>query len=259
MALSLAKLAGATLMVAATTADDAIWLVPYTSPSLPTCTRITHGAIFVFTIELLACGCVAVASGLQWAIATNHYDGDARSKKWDEEVVLGSIGAGICWFIALVLYIRKWWKRRRRAVAKAQLHRATTTHASNTYGSIHNKADSNEQVREDSSLAHDEEDEEDTVPRRPSPWTVISFTTLGALDEISYFPSLILGKMFTPLDLCLGTFFAACIILVVVTQFLSQCKPLLDWLDRIPLFVIVSAFAGVLTAGVIVDIMSADN
>ena len=62
-------LVGATLMVAATTADDAIWLVPYTSPKLPICTRLIHGALFVATLEVLVCICVAVASGLQWAVS----------------------------------------------------------------------------------------------------------------------------------------------------------------------------------------------
>ncbi|KAL7542938.1 hypothetical protein ACHAXR_012224 [Thalassiosira sp. AJA248-18] len=246
MGFSFARLAGATLMVTATTADDAIWLVPYTSPSLPTCTRLIHGALFVFTLEFLVCGCVVVASGLQWAVATNR-DGDdmqtSSEDQWMEEIILGSIGAGICWIIALVLYVRKLLKKKRRAVAQAELHRATTTKAGNKYGAI----------EESEKALESEEDEADTVPSRPSPWTVISLTTLGALDEVSYFPSLLLAKMFTPLDLCLGTFFAACIILVVVTLFLSQCKPLLHWLDRIPLYGIVTAFAVVLTAGVIVD------
>lgn len=252
-------------MVAATTADDAIWLVPYTSPSLPVCTRVVHGALFVFTLEFLACCCVAVASGIKWTVAAPEGSSDVESPSngiWSEEVILGSIGAGICWAIALILYIRKWLKRRRRA-AQAILHRSTTQKTSNKYGSIDENVDDEEE--EGSSSPEFKENEEegedasDKVPSRPSPWAVISFTTLGALDEVSYFPSLILGKVFSPLDLCLGTFFAACIILIVVTLFLSQCKPLLDWLDRIPLYGIIAAFAVVLTAGVIVDTIEEDG
>ena len=251
----------ATLMVAATTADDAIWLVPYTSPSLPTCTRLIHGALFVFTLELLVCCCVAIASWLQWAISTTHDDGNVESPSvgiWNEEVIMGSIGAGLCYAIALVLYIRKWLKRRRRNKGHAPLHRAPTKKISNTYGTVNESQEylDNEEREPFQSDEHDWE--EDTVPSRPSTWAVISFTAIGALDEVSYFPSLLLGKMFSPLDLCIGTFFAACIILLVVTLFLSQCKPILDWLDRIPLYGIVFAFALALTAGVILDIMSAD-
>ena len=59
------------------------------------------------------------------------------------------------------------------------------------------------------------EDNDDKVSSKASPWTVMSFTTLGALDEISYFPSSLLGKIFAPLDLILGTLFASCMVLIV--------------------------------------------
>lgn len=265
MELSLARLAGATLMVAATTADDAIWLIPYISSSLPLWTRITHGLIFVVTLEVLSCGCVAIAFGLQWFVDANHDSTDLESAskwKWEEKVLLGSIGAAICWIIAISLYIRKLLKRRRKAVAKAELHRASTQQASNKYGSTDGYVEENEDDGEGQSLNSldcERFDQEDMLSSQPSPWTVIAFTTLGALDEVSYFPSLILGEMFTPIELCLGTFLAACIVLAVVTLFLSQCSPILDRLDRIPLYGIVSTFAVALTAGVIIDVFSAEK
>ena len=259
------SIVAATLMVAATTADDAIWLVPYTSPSLPACTRLVHGALFVFTLELLVCCCIAVASWLQWAVATTHDGSDIESSsesKWNEEVILGSIGAGICYTIALILYIRKWLKRRRRRHEEhLSLHRASTKKISNIYGTIIEESSQEDRDHEEcESIQGDERDEEeDTIPSRPSPWAVISFTALGALDEVSYFPSLLLGKLFTPLDLVVGSFFAACIILVAVTLCLSQCKPVLDWLDRIPLYGIVFAFALALTTEVVFDIIYMDR
>lgn len=250
VALSLAKLFGATVMVSLTTADDAIWLVPYTAPYLPTSTRVIHGLLFILTLELLVCACVAISSLFHWAVATKRTSSDSH---WpDEEIILGSTGAAICWAIAIFLFVRKCLKKRRRARAaerddinrsEKELHRAATQKVSNQYGSIHT----------------DDLDDEHEVSSKPSPWAVISFTTLGALDEVSYFPSLLLGGMFTPLDLCLGTFFAACIVLAVVTLFLAQCKPVLDFLDRIPLYGIVAAFATVLTGDVIFDIMMEDK
>ncbi|KAL3802968.1 hypothetical protein HJC23_011591 [Cyclotella cryptica] len=247
VALSLAKLAGATVTVTLTTADDAIWLVPYTAPYLPLSTRITHGLLFILTLEVLACGCVAISSLFQWVVASKKTSSEV---KWpDEEIILGSIGAGLCWVIAIALFVRKYLKKRRRAAEQGlhlsdrELHRAVTQKVSNQYGSIPSEDDNDENL----------------VSSRPSPWAVISFTTLGALDEVSYFPSLLLGGIFTPYDLCLGTFFAACIVLAVVTLFLAQCKPLLDFLDRIPLYGIVATFATALTLGVIFDVMMNDG
>jgi hypothetical protein len=249
VALSLAKLAGATVTVTLTTADDAIWLVPYTAPYLPLSTRIIHGFLFILTLEVLACGCVAISSLFQWAVASKKTSSSSDVKWPDEEIILGSIGAGLCWVIAIVLFVRKYLKKLRRTteqglhLSEKELHRAVTQKVSNQYGSI----------------PSDDDIDENQVSSRPSPWAVISFTTLGALDEVSYFPSLLLGGVFTPYDLCLGTFLAACIVLVLVTVFLAQCKPLLDFLDRIPLYGIVSTFAAALTLGVIFDVMMNDE
>lgn len=80
-----------------------------------------------------------------------------------------------------------------------------------------------------------------------SPWTVIALTTLGALDEISYFPALVLGHVFTAWQLCLGTLLAAMTMLVIVICFLQPFQPIMNWLDRIPLYGIVAIFATVLT------------
>ena len=216
-------------MVAATTADDAIWLVPYTAPSLPISTRVIHGTLFIATLEALVCACIGIASSLKWAVITND-DG-----KWDEEVVLGSIGAGICWTIAIGLYIKKWLKRRRRS-REAQRNTMPTSNMYIKYGAVDSfdEDDTHPSNSEVVIVEVEVEEDEDKISDKPSPLTVITFTTLGALDEVSYFPSLLLGKIFTPFDLCLGTFFAACMILFIVTFFLHQFKPLLDWLDRIP-------------------------
>mmetsp|Transcript_21324 Transcript_21324/g.32007 ORF Transcript_21324/g.32007 Transcript_21324/m.32007 type:complete len:331 (-) Transcript_21324:170-1162(-) len=91
--------------------------------------------------------------------------------------------------------------------------------------------------------------EMNTIPTTPSIGMIISLTTLGALDEISYFPALIMGKIFSPMELCIGALLASVIILCVIVFFLGQCKPLVDFLDSIPLYGIVGMFAVVLTIG----------
>jgi len=101
--------------------------------------------------------------------------------------------------------------------------------------------------------SHDNNSNNVPLQHAPSPWTVISLTTLGALDEISYFPALVVGRVFTPFDLCLGTFLAALVVLMIVTCFLQPLQPLMTWLDRIPLYGIVAMFATVLTMSVLWD------
>eukprot|EP00529_Nitzschia_sp_RCC80_P031344 CAMPEP_0113479822 /NCGR_PEP_ID=MMETSP0014_2-20120614/21531_1 /TAXON_ID=2857 /ORGANISM="Nitzschia sp." /LENGTH=358 /DNA_ID=CAMNT_0000373179 /DNA_START=55 /DNA_END=1127 /DNA_ORIENTATION=+ /assembly_acc=CAM_ASM_000159 len=78
----------------------------------------------------------------------------------------------------------------------------------------------------------------------PSPCTVISLTFLGFLDEMSYFPTLIVGNIFTSWELIVGALLAG-IIMLTIQIFLSQAaKLLVDWFDRhIKLYHIIGIFA----------------
>jgi hypothetical protein len=98
--MKLGSLIGATALVTLTTADDAVWLVAYTKPSLPLSTRVTHAALFVATLVVLAIGCVIVASVFEYAVDANDLAAASSSKWLNQEVLLGSIGAVICWLIA---------------------------------------------------------------------------------------------------------------------------------------------------------------
>lgn len=215
---------GATLVVTATTIDDAVWLVPYTtSRKLSVEIRVFHASLFVLTLVMLAGLCCLTAQAV-YRIAGEQDD-------W----IFGVIGAILCWIIAATLYVKKLLKRRRR-----QEHQQSHVDApSEGYGSV--------------PVNVEETREQDEPSITFSPLTVISLTFLGALDEMSYFPALLVGGVFTWWELCLGTLFAACLILFIITLFLSQCQPLIEWLDSIPLYCIVGMFAIVLTIGVIVD------
>ncbi|KAL7468560.1 hypothetical protein ACHAXS_010402 [Conticribra weissflogii] len=261
MTISITKLIGATLTVTLTTVDDSVWLVAYTSPKLPLSTRIIHATLFVLTLEALVFACVVIASGVQLAVVGDQENGEESSSTYDsnDEILLESIGALICWMISGVLFVRKWLKRKRRIAAQAGPLRASPQQGDNNYGSTDEPDGEPGKLDDVSSSSSENDANENGISNRPSPWVVVSLTALGALDEVSYFPSLLLGKVFTSIDLCLGTFFAACIVLVVVTMFLSRCKPILDFLDSIPLYGIVATFALVLTAEIVADALSSHN
>jgi hypothetical protein len=53
--------------------------------------------------------------------------------------------------------------------------------------------------------------------------------------------------VFTAAELCLGTFLASLFMLTVVMVFLSQCQPILDFVDKIPLYAVVAVFAAIVT------------
>ena len=254
-------IAAATALVAATTADDAVWLLKFTSPSLPTATRITHCVLFIATLTALSVGCVVAAILVEKAVIFG-----GCSTPENEEVVMGIVGASICWALAIYLFVKKVMKRRRKRALQVSAGPVGTGNGAQ-YGSIEegsrsivknlgaefdDDASSSSSSSSDSSFDDDGRD----IPRTPSVVAVISLTSLGALDEMIYLPSLIIGRVFTPAELCLGTFLAAIVVLVTVVFFLSTFKPLIDFVDRIPLYGIIGMFAIVLTIGVIVDVIN---
>ena len=260
-------IAGATALVALTTADDAVWLLKFTSPSLPNTSRIIHAALFVGTLSALSVGCVGVALLVENAVVAG---GSVQAE--NEDVIMGVVGAAICWAVAIGLYVKKMMKRRKSAQKASTYPRgngaqygsieegsmreqeALAASAGNSQSIIKNLGQDFDDASSSSDSSFDGDDRD--IPQTPSVLKVMILTVLGALDEISYFPALVVGQVFTPLELCVGTFLAAVLVLVVVVCFLSTFKPLIDFVDRIPLYAIIGVFAIVLSIEVIIDIIS---
>ena len=83
---------------------------------------------------------------------------------------------------------------------------------------------------------------------------VLTFSILGTLDECSYFPSLMLSNTFNVVQLSIGSLFACILIIVAVTILHTMCSPILDFFDRVPLYVVVAIFATIMSVSVVVDV-----
>lgn len=264
-----AGILGATLLITATTIDDAVWLIPYcTANHLPTNTKIIHASIFILTLQLLAMGCIIVSKIFQHIILKG------GSSSVDSSFLLELIGALMCWSIAIFLYVKKMRKKRRQRLKKALEESETLAK-----GLVQTSLDSEHQPLVPESPTTDEENrtlsppkgldassmssssssssnsspsnfvEGSDIPIEPSIRMIMTLTSLGALDEISYFPALLVGNVFSPMQLLVGTFLASGLVLILVLYFLARVKPLVNFLDSIPLYVIVGMFALILTVG----------
>jgi hypothetical protein len=127
-----------------------------------------------------------------------------------------------------------------------------------SYGAVDDDSSSpkQEEAADNNDLDVDDNDDDwNRLPITSQPWTVVSLTTLGFLDEISYFPALILGHIFSVWELVLGTFLAGILMLAIQVFLASQCQPLMDFLDqRVPLYGIIAVFATILTLHLLWDI-----
>lgn len=266
-------LVGATATVFVTTLDDSVWLIPYVgSSSLGRWTesaRLMHAATFVFTLECMAVMACLIALAIE-AGALRFWKND-QSQEDRIEIVTGSIGAILCWCMALFLYIKKLRKRQQRQQQnstdeeRVRLSNSNTNdrsqnqqQSSSSYGSSRSENRNDGTVDNRYQQRFDNTEEDDYEEQENSLGTVMSLTLLGSLDEVSYFPAVIVGNIFTPLELCLGTLLASLLILLMVTTCLAQYKPLAECLDRIPLYGIIGMFGTILTVGVLWDVFSSD-
>lgn len=88
-------------------------------------------------------------------------------------------------------------------------------------------------------LSGDEKGEKD----RTQTLFVIAF--LGSVDDLTLFVPMLVGKGFDMVQLVIGGFVAASII-VILCVFIGKCKPVADCLSAIPLAAIVVTFASCL-------------
>lgn len=253
---TVAGVVGATSTILLTTLDDCVWLVPFVAQASSRSVAWEHASLFAATLI----GLTTVVSILTIILQQGVHR--VASTKIDFDLIWCGVGAAFCWGLAGYFYFRSWQKkkRRQREAAERQDEEKLLGVQSTSYGSDCVKQ--TEGVTCNSiSLASSPDSDHDshTAVTSAQPLAVISLTVVGALDEVSYFPALIVGKVFTVPELVLGTLLTVIIMLFVVLQCLAQCRPLLDLLDRVPLYAVVAAFAILLTAEVLWDLLDSNN
>jgi hypothetical protein len=274
---------GATATIFLTTCDDCVWLVPYLSTvTYPNVSiRIQHATLFAMTLLSLTSTAVIITYLFQFLISKRLIqNGQSSSSSLEAtqnsnttkkyEIVFESIGAAFGWCLAIYFYYKSWCKRQRKRLRQQQKEEeqnvivATTTDASVQPPPIEASSSSGA-VSEASPLipsmtstiidsTHDPMDTSSTSGTFANYCTIITLTISGALDEVSYFPSLLLGHVFTGPELIIGTLITVILLLLIVTQLLHYCQPMLQCLDRIPLYAIISLYSILLTINIIIEI-----
>lgn len=253
----LGRLAGASVTVLLTTLEDAVWLVPLVLET----TRFigaVHAATFVATFTLLA-----LSIGFFTAFVLKQAQVENLQK---EDFHLALAGAMLCWVIAAILYYGEWRKRRKYQRERDERMRQSDTEAAAMFApvdssraivspvapsestAVYGSVDSSlEPLLDDGEYGEPSDGSSSPREKQLQIWLVIALTIVGAIDEVSYFPALVVGKVFSVAELTLGTTVASLAILMVVCLALAPCKPVLEFLDQIPLYGVVIFFAIILT------------
>ena len=250
----LGRLAGAAVTVLLTTLEDAIWLVPLILKASTKTIGVLHAATFIATFTLLS-----LSIGLVTKLALKQTQVENLKR---QDFVLAAAGALLCWIVAAVLYYRAWRKRQKRQREKEEWARQSDLESAALFEPV----DSSRTITSSGpalslapgygsvdapseALLENGGSEESSQPESQQQiWLVISLTVIGALDEVSYFPALIVGDVFSVAELTLGTALASVVILLIVCFALAPCRPALEFLDEIPLYGVVFVFAIILSS-----------
>jgi hypothetical protein len=210
--------------------------------------KVAHGFFFVLGLQLV------VASS--WALSLV---GTKLSKRTDGIISLdpdalsSCIGAALAWVIVLCLWIKAHLRKRKRVERDARI-RGYSVIDDDELEEQHNKNSySNENNSRNNTNEHGTKNFSGDSPVTFSPFTVLFLSLTGALDELCYFPPLLISQNFTVLDLSLGALLACTLVMVVIGLFLSRCESLLAAMDRVPLWGVVFVYAVSLTIEAVRD------
>lgn len=236
MSVSLTKVIGMAGTVILTSGDDALWLVPFIASPLrsPDRQSINMSVWFLSLLSLVFAAQIVVACGVKLGSA-----GFFRTLgwPWSLNVCLSLVGVIAAWVIAFVFLLRWVYKRWQ----KSQKHQRMEQMKAGEETSLI------EEVHEYDSVQEKEVPRVDKQSLQTDIWTVMSLTITGGIDEVAYFPSLLLTNVVSFWEMLLGTVLAGFVLLIVLKCCLAFCTPVLKFMDRIPLWLVVSIFASVMT------------
>jgi len=282
----------ATAMVFLTTLDNGLWLIPIVAQAPAGKIAVLRGSLFVGTFFVMALVTCLVAYVLDTYVLERYAPEEAS------DVPYRAVGAGLCWILAGFLYHKTLVRQRQRREHHETVRRLPSSIVVEVnrendegdpgpdginYGSIPRPettdptaATSQRQAsyyRAASSLSSCDSDIEltmammgDMIPTSilsfvgsSQTWIIVCLTVLGSLDEVAYFPGLIVGEVFTIPQLCAGSLLGSLLVLLLVDVLAARRMLLLAVLDAVPLYSVVSLFAFWLTLKVIYELTTLPN
>ena len=269
-----AGVASAAGLIFITTADDAVWLVPYLSPTRFTkCAITAHAFSFCCALQVIIWA-MAVAVRMAHHGALNFYSGS------DIDRLMQHIGCAIAWIISIYSSVKAYRKYHRKARERQlyELQQTTRMPANDPkpgpsytaistgndveiastdmeplqfYGSINEQQE--DQMKNNEAAHGGTSPSPRAGPTLASVSTCVWLSLIGCLDELSYFPSLLLTKTYTVWQLSIGALIATISIVSALTLARRFCSPWLKIFDRIPLYLVTIAFAVYMTLGLVWD------
>ena len=245
--------------------DDIIWLSPFLTENIPLKSRLNNVLVYTIVCNLQTFVAYSIATGgeeiIDVFLKANFGDNAISTDKF-MTLLSGACLGVYAIFITYEYYQEEILGEKDDDDEKDggydsippedpdEANKAVKTEASSLTDQTsvsYSEVSYSEVSSEDNPVIDDEGTKAQNVTRKTRDLFMISF--LGSLDDLTLFIPLLVGKTFGVIELSLGTVIATTII-VIFCVFLVKCKPVADFLERLPLCVIVISFSvGLLLKG----------
>uniref|UniRef100_A0A7S4PVE4 GDT1 family protein n=1 Tax=Alexandrium monilatum TaxID=311494 RepID=A0A7S4PVE4_9DINO len=228
--------------------DDVVWLAPFLTSRDSVATRVHNSTVYI--------GICMVQTLVAMVIA---YSGNAIvgriasgvNSAWTTEKIM-TVGAGVLLALYSLKLLREYIQELQEdndneneverpteiELAPNDEHRRTLQDSEQL---IPPEADAENPPDKDS-IGNKEQVSKGASKRREALYCI---AFIGSIDDLTLFVPMLVGKGFDVVQLALGAFTAASSI-VMLCIFIGLCKPIADFLSRVPLFLIVMGFATLL-------------
>lgn len=223
--------------------DDVVWLAPFLTSNSSVATRLHNSTVYIGICLLQTLVAMLIAYSGEEAV--NHMTAGIKDA-WSTEKIM-TVGAGILLGVYSLKLLHEYIQELREGGEEEGA--PDGIELANMEESGKEAVDSDALLKTagdvEAPRVQDAADQKASSAAKSRQQALYCIAFVGSVDDLTLFVPMLVGKGFDVVQLVLGAFTAAATI-VLLCVFIGLCKPIADFLTRVPLFLVVMGFAALL-------------
>jgi len=221
--------------------DDVVWLAPFLTSNSSVATRVHNSTVYIGICMVQTM--VAMVIAYSGETVVDRLTSNVKNA-WSTEKIM-TVGAGV---LLAVYSLKLLWEYVQELREENDEEPASEVQLVAAEEGVGDGKDSDRLLPAagDAENPHEKEPcaktEKEKGSRDSRQQALYCIAFIGSVDDLTLFVPMLVGKGFDIIQLALGAFTAASTI-VMLCVFIGLCKPIADFLTRVPLFMVVMGFA----------------
>mmetsp|Transcript_75895 Transcript_75895/g.175993 ORF Transcript_75895/g.175993 Transcript_75895/m.175993 type:complete len:252 (+) Transcript_75895:93-848(+) len=221
--------------------DDVVWLAPFLTSNSSTVTRLQNSTVYITICMFQTFVAMAIAYSGK-AVVARLTSGRAH---WSTEKIL-TVVAGVLLAVYSVKLLCEFLQESRESESEEENSDRGSTSLLSINDESPTEGGENRDLQNDvEAIGNGGKTGQKETKEGARQQTLFFIAFVGSVDDLTLFVPMLVGKGFDIFQLALGAFVASSAI-VLLCIFIGLCKPIADFLSRVPLFAVVMLFAAIL-------------